>query len=392
MQKTSHAVLAVVTVALVTLPRMGRCCVDYLQSIRTPKPFGLARGDAMSSIPSKKRPHVFVGSSTEGLSVAHAIQQNLSRVCDIQVWDQDVFGLSDGTLSKLIHVATIVDFAILVLTADELVLSRGARKPAPKDNVLVEIGLFIGKLGIDRTIIACDETKAGIKIPSDLAGITLANYRTAHAGGLVSALGPCSNKISSVIETVGPLPRSHDSFASILDFSNKIHTALLDLYSSHLDFVHRKVYQVVTNGSGLQQEDILQCHNEWKNYVEAYERTPFFKQLEEHQKQVTEAFTLLQISTEGGQRLLVQKANGFFEAVKHELGLFKQSYEAAVSYAESSYLFDLPVTNQQARPDAFWPYIDSLSRRHKTLVTLGAALIANMVDLYLTRQVVPWAN
>ena len=39
------------------------------------------------------------------------------------------------------------DFAILVLTADDLVASRDVLSTAPRDNVLFELGLFMGGLG-----------------------------------------------------------------------------------------------------------------------------------------------------------------------------------------------------------------------------------------------------
>ena len=40
------------------------------------------------------RPLMFIGSSTEGLSVARALQAELEHDVDAKVWDQGVFGLS----------------------------------------------------------------------------------------------------------------------------------------------------------------------------------------------------------------------------------------------------------------------------------------------------------
>ena len=53
-------------------------------------------------------------------------------------------------------------------------------------------GLFIGTLGRDRTIVVYDRT-ADLKIPSDLAGVTMVTYQPHSSGDLVATLGaPCT--------------------------------------------------------------------------------------------------------------------------------------------------------------------------------------------------------
>jgi predicted nucleotide-binding protein len=47
------------------------------------------------------RPQMFIGSSTEGLPVARALQAELENDVDAKVWDQGVFGLSDSSLEAL---------------------------------------------------------------------------------------------------------------------------------------------------------------------------------------------------------------------------------------------------------------------------------------------------
>ena len=48
------------------------------------------------------RPVLFVGSSTEGLPYAKAVQLNLDHLCQVVLWTQGVFGLSGGTLKELV--------------------------------------------------------------------------------------------------------------------------------------------------------------------------------------------------------------------------------------------------------------------------------------------------
>lgn len=121
------------------------------------------------------RPRIFIGSSAEALSIAGAVNAYFNRMGKTQLWNQGVFGLGRGNLENLVAIAESVDFAILVLTGDDMVHSRDIDRPAPRDNVLFELGLFMGKLGRDRTFIAADRSNPP-KIPSDLAGIMYVDF------------------------------------------------------------------------------------------------------------------------------------------------------------------------------------------------------------------------
>jgi predicted nucleotide-binding protein len=52
---------------------------------------------------------MFVGSSTEGLPIARAIQIELDHECEVTLWSQGVFGLGEGTLEALVRVAGTFD-------------------------------------------------------------------------------------------------------------------------------------------------------------------------------------------------------------------------------------------------------------------------------------------
>ncbi len=138
------------------------------------------------------RPRVFVGSSSEGLDIAKTIQLNLDHLAEVTVWSQGVFGLGEGTLESLVACQDQFDFAILVLSPDDLVNSRGSTSHAPRDNIMFELGLFMGSLGRNRTFAVYDRT-ADIKLPSDLAGVTVASFHPHSTGSLTAALGaPCT--------------------------------------------------------------------------------------------------------------------------------------------------------------------------------------------------------
>lgn len=150
----------------------------------------------------KRRPYVFIGSSSEGLEVAKAIQANLDHTCEPHIWSQGLFGLSEGNLEALVNAIEHFDFAILALTPDDLTISRSSEQQSPRDNVLFELGLFVGGLGRDRVFMVIDRS-AKLKLPSDLAGITPATYEPPYSGTMQSAVGAACTAIESQIKKQG---------------------------------------------------------------------------------------------------------------------------------------------------------------------------------------------
>lgn len=149
------------------------------------------------------RSSLFIGSSTEGLKVARALQAELDHNADVEIWSQGVFGLSEGTMGSLVAAVARFDFAVLVLTADDMSTSRGVERVIPRDNVLFELGLFMGGLGVDRTFILYDRSTPP-SLPSDLAGITPATYQPHATGNLQAALGAPATLVRRSIDALGP--------------------------------------------------------------------------------------------------------------------------------------------------------------------------------------------
>ena len=149
---------------------------------------------------SETKPAVFIGSSVKGLSVARDIQLLLDHDLNFTIWSQGVFGLSSGTLESLVKATDKFDFAVLVVTPDDVTTKRSDQGPrnSPRDNVVFELGLFMGALGRDRVYIVRPRD-VDIEMPSDLAGITPADYdpnrEDQHA-----ALGAASTRILREIQ------------------------------------------------------------------------------------------------------------------------------------------------------------------------------------------------
>ena len=150
---------------------------------------------------SNRVPRVFVGSSEEGLEVAQALQAALGAEYDVSVWNQGTFVMSGTGIHSLLRASQRHDFAVFVLTADDKLTTRRSTRPAARDNVLFEAGLFIGAIGLDRTFLVCSK---GLRLPSDLAGVTVALFAKRDDRNLLAVLGPVAGQIR---ERVGELGR-----------------------------------------------------------------------------------------------------------------------------------------------------------------------------------------
>lgn len=160
-----------------------------------------AAGAAMISEENPK-PRVFIGSSVEGLDIANKIQELLAYDATAVVWNQGtVFGLGESTLEALEKAALAYDYAIFVFTPDDELTTRGATKTVARDNVLFELGLFIGRLGRTRAFVVNPE-RGAISLPSDLGGITTAKYDPTERD-MGAKLGPACTRIREVLKRHG---------------------------------------------------------------------------------------------------------------------------------------------------------------------------------------------
>jgi len=116
-------------------------------------------------------PLILIGSSSEALPEAKAIKSVLENRFTANLWSERLFELGEDTLSNLLRFVQFYDFAILILSDDDTTISRKKMVGAPRDNVIFELGLFMGALGRRRVFAIVIQTKARPpKIPSDLLG------------------------------------------------------------------------------------------------------------------------------------------------------------------------------------------------------------------------------
>jgi len=145
--------------------------------------------------------------------VAYAIQESLEYDLEVTVWPQGVFELSKTTIETLVEQSTKFDAAVFVFSPDDTTLVRGNQKASVRDNVLFELGLFVGALGRENCFIVKPRSFSSLDLPTDLLGITPGVYDDGrNDGNLVAAVGPTANKIRRALlpykPPKGPPPKT----------------------------------------------------------------------------------------------------------------------------------------------------------------------------------------
>jgi tetratricopeptide (TPR) repeat protein len=160
-----------------------------------------------------EKPTLFIGSSTEQMEVAAAIQSAFTYDAQPFVWTQGVFGPSQYPLESLEDALNKADFAVFVCAADDRTKVRRKQLHTVRDNVIFELGMSIGRLTRARTFLI---SPRGAKpdLPSDLSGLTPETFEVGDKLGLQAALGPACNNIRIVMQRLGPLIRASNNDTS----------------------------------------------------------------------------------------------------------------------------------------------------------------------------------
>lgn len=178
-----------------------------------------------------RRPRIFVGSSSENLNLAYAVQESFGHDYEITVWTQSIFGVSQYNLEGLLVALEKADFGVFLFAPDDVSQIRGVQASTVRDNVVFELGLFIGKLGRERCFIIIPNGAADLRLPTDILGLNTANFDSNRQDkNVVAALGSACNKIRRAIAEskfdtaieAEPLPISEPSRSSGALTSNKI--------------------------------------------------------------------------------------------------------------------------------------------------------------------------
>ncbi len=130
------------------------------------------------------KPKVFVGASSEAVQVDRRVRAILEGLgAEVLGW-REVFHPGDFLLDTILNVGASVDASVLIAAPDDLCIIRSEDRLTPRDNVILELGIFLSCLGKQRTGIVHVKNGDGIAtLPTDLDGVTKIIYdvTTPHA-------------------------------------------------------------------------------------------------------------------------------------------------------------------------------------------------------------------
>ena len=126
------------------------------------------------------KPRTFIGSSSERLDVARDLATLLGRGSHVIPWDKPV-GTGRYTLESILETANGCDFGVFVFGPDDVLHSRSKTYWATRDNVVFELGLFMGRFGRERSLLLVPAV-TNHKMLTDLLGLTYETYLPSGAG------------------------------------------------------------------------------------------------------------------------------------------------------------------------------------------------------------------
>jgi len=147
----------------------------------------------------QSKPKLFVASSREAKDLADAVQQNLETHAFVTVWDQDAIHIGETVIDGLMRNCEESKFGVFVISPDDKATIRGQQLDVVRDNVILELGMFIGRLGKERSFIIRPDGTAELHLPSDLAGVNTGHYDPLRTDNVRAALAPVCRQIAGSI-------------------------------------------------------------------------------------------------------------------------------------------------------------------------------------------------
>lgn len=190
----------------------------------------------------KEVPNVFIASSVEGLPVAEAVNIKLEYDARVKQWD-NAFDLSSVTITSLIKRARETDYGIFVFHKDDKTTIRNNTYSVVRDNVLFELGIFIGALGIEKCFVLIPKSVEGdFRLPTDLSGVTTTTYDD-QLDDMVDAVTTSCAKIKQTIKKLRSqveLDKEQGNKSDLDMLQNQLNSTQSELWSLKYEFERGK--------------------------------------------------------------------------------------------------------------------------------------------------------
>lgn len=187
------------------LERVARALVAELAE-RQPGP-GLASG---SSLRDSGQLRLFIGSSSEAVELVEGLRLSLDGKALITDWSSAVWSPSRTFVKGMEEALDEADFAAFILSSDDAVTAQDQHLRA-RENILLELGLSIGRLGRDRTfVLAPKGSGSTVRSLSDLAGISVLYYE--RQSGNRTAMSELARRVWADMQARGPRDRGRTEF------------------------------------------------------------------------------------------------------------------------------------------------------------------------------------
>lgn len=229
------------------------------------------------------KPRLFIGSSSESLGLAYAVHENLKRDAECTPWNEGVFEPSKYTLESIVQVLSTSDFGLFVFAGDDILRMRSVDYAAVRDNVLFELGMFVGRLGRDRTFFLLPEDQRNFRLPTDLLGLTPLIFESDRQDqNWTAAVGPACHQVRLAMKRLAavtvstPVPSKNSLEEEVL-VALKLHKFAdqdMELQKTRIELAGA-IAKVAANGLSLADaETVWALGNTNYNYALRYKASP----------------------------------------------------------------------------------------------------------------------
>jgi hypothetical protein len=180
------------------------------------------------------KPTVFIASSSEAISVAEAVHIKLENDMRVKLWE-NAFDLSSITITTLISKTKEADYAVFVFHPDDKSIIREKEYASVRDNVVLELGMFIGALGLEKCfILAPKSSETVFRLPTDLAGVTATFYDDKEPDLADAVTSSCAKIKQSVKKLEAQKTKTETTTESDV-LKNQLHNAQSQIWSMNHD-------------------------------------------------------------------------------------------------------------------------------------------------------------